>query len=136
MNNNNNNNNNDSIIHYHEDVLTFNENDGAFIEGLSVSLGTFIGQLARNSPSSQGNKKGQYFTVLGIKGILDTSDMSSGSQLLYLLQRLNDDKTDDTPMFTMEILNSLLQSWKSQVSLSNPQADVSYEQQLKENAVD
>jgi hypothetical protein len=50
-----------------------------FVEGLDVSLGSFIGILAANSVIV--DRKTRHFVTLGMNGILDMTDLTSGSQL-------------------------------------------------------
>ncbi|KAI8882640.1 hypothetical protein K501DRAFT_186356, partial [Backusella circina FSU 941] len=62
--------------------ITVNEVDGFFVPGLCSSIGSFIGTLASNSQIF--DRKSRYFVTLGMNGILDMTDTTTGSQLSQL----------------------------------------------------
>ncbi|KAL9537566.1 hypothetical protein MBANPS3_011660 [Mucor bainieri] len=57
----------------------FTELDDIIITGLNVSVGSYIGRLARNTNIE--DRKSRYFVSLGRNGIIDLKDTSAGSQL-------------------------------------------------------
>ncbi|KAI7848447.1 hypothetical protein BDC45DRAFT_523502 [Circinella umbellata] len=100
-----------------------------------MSVGTFIGQLARNSRSSQ-ERRNQYFTALGMNGVLDINDTLSGGQLHAILNRMNDDRSNETPSYSTDGLKALMGPLIYGVLPPTPGPVFHLEQQLKENVID
>ena len=71
--------------------VEFVEEDGCMIEGLEVSLGSFVGSVARNARPAETQKE-KYFYTIGMNGIFDVSDSTSGSQMNELA--VTNDKLD------------------------------------------
>lgn len=62
--------------------LDFNESDRIYLSGMTVSLASFVGILARNSSIS--DRTSRYFVTCGMNGVIDLSDGCLGSQLYRL----------------------------------------------------
>lgn len=73
---------NKSIKPISKSKVSFEEIDGVFVPGLTSSMGSFIGTLARNTKIV--DRKSRYFVSLGMNSILDLTDNTSGSQLHHL----------------------------------------------------
>ncbi|KAI9358474.1 hypothetical protein BD770DRAFT_303342, partial [Pilaira anomala] len=64
------------------------EIDGAYLQGLDSSVGSFIQTLANNSRII--NRKSKYFVTLGMNSFLDTTDETEGSQLSHLTEEVKE----------------------------------------------
>ncbi|KAI7859420.1 hypothetical protein BDC45DRAFT_564230 [Circinella umbellata] len=125
---------------------SFEEVDEFYIPGLNMSIGTFIGTAARNARSVE-ERKQTYFKVLGMNGILDVNDCSTGSQLEAAMKQINDDRltqnndnqfdheSSHQPII-MEIMKNLVAHLKTSTNVAESPVAVQFEQLIKDNELD
>ncbi|KAG2227618.1 hypothetical protein INT45_002303 [Circinella minor] len=110
--------------------IDFEEFDDCFIQGLGLSIGTFIGLQARNAKQLP-DRKSQYFISIGMNGVIDLTDKSNGSQLQEIVQQMNDDKGEQISPYDATTIKTLIEQFGSHVKVSPIDSVTKYESILK-----
>jgi hypothetical protein len=103
----------------------FEETDETFIDGIDESLGTTIGRTARNLVVT--DRKSRYFNALGMNGVIDLSDNSSGSQLSNFNQDTQAKVKQQFPTRTISQTNNIIDQLEElQKAVHDSRDDKSY----------